>query len=354
MGGCLDTSRYLPLNELYDCLQNLARAAPNSVKLESIGNTHIQGKSFQNEIYLVTIGNENDPILHFDCGMHSREWISPATCLYLIKQLTLSFENKYRAGIKKTHLYNYQWQFIPMANPDGYAKSHIRDDSGKENNRFHRKNMRPWKTIRSHLSADMIDYCETVANCLGVDLNRNFPGGWGLGYEEFENVKSKQPWTDVFKGTHPLSEPETRAFHNHMLPIKERTLLAISVHSYSQEIIHPKGWLRPDDPDQIKGEQKERLRRFAEYFNKPLGYRIGAVAEIMHESQISGGATDDYYWTTLGINLSYTVELDPHGSQDDGHKLPAKNIRSVGSKMWKALNLMALKLDQMYPYHRKN
>ena len=68
------------------------------------------------------------------------------------------------------------------------------------------------------------------------------------------------------------------------------------------------------------------------------------------------------------------MELDPHGSQDDGHKLPAKNIRSVGkegirdpghsqdlmnflnagSKMWKALNLMALKLDQMYPYHRKN
>merc|ERR1712142_1276219 len=78
--GCLDTSRYLPLNELYHCLQNLARAAPNSVKLESIGNTHIEGKSFQNEVYLVTIGNENE---------WSREWISPATCLYLIKQLTL-------------------------------------------------------------------------------------------------------------------------------------------------------------------------------------------------------------------------------------------------------------------------
>ena len=70
--------RYLPLGETFDFLRRIARAAPLSVTLEvsilfsvcysaiqyvkSIGDTYIKGKSFKNEIYLVTIGNKNGKI----------------------------------------------------------------------------------------------------------------------------------------------------------------------------------------------------------------------------------------------------------------------------------------------------
>ena len=35
--------------------------------------------------------------------------------------------------------------------------------------------------------------------CLGVDLNRNFPSGWGEGHKTFV-VDSSLPWTGVYKG----------------------------------------------------------------------------------------------------------------------------------------------------------
>ena len=105
--------------ELCDFLKKLSILAPKSMKLEvnptkpenihkninffkkSIGNTYIRDKDIVNEIFLVTIGNSTGryrrnlnlfipfsslaPILFFDCGIHAREWISPATCLFLIQ-----------------------------------------------------------------------------------------------------------------------------------------------------------------------------------------------------------------------------------------------------------------------------
>merc|ERR1712147_571240 len=90
----LDTSRYLDLPELCDFLKKLSVMAPKSMKLESIGNTYIKDKDIVNEIFLVTIGSSSAPILFFDCGIHAREWISPATCLFLIQELVIVFENK--------------------------------------------------------------------------------------------------------------------------------------------------------------------------------------------------------------------------------------------------------------------
>ena len=87
-----------------------------------------------------------------------------------------------------------------------------------------------------------------------MDLNRNFPGGWGEGYKDFVK-ESIEPWTSVYKGVnrkknsqchlkHPyglaLSEPETKALDKHMGRIKDKTLLAISMHSYGKDIYYPK------------------------------------------------------------------------------------------------------------------
>ena len=45
-----------------------------------------------------------------DCGIHAREWVSPAFCLYAIDQLV---EDQALLDL-------YDFYIIPVANPDGY------------------------------------------------------------------------------------------------------------------------------------------------------------------------------------------------------------------------------------------
>lgn len=120
---------------------------------------------------------------------------------------------------------NYQWQFIPMLNPDGYQNSHetdhdgsnigswclhdldltiekvneqvkVREFSFSEKFRMHRKNMRPLSAM--DLNKSMLEKCHDEGNCEGVDLNRNFPSGWGLGHETFVK-ESNDPSMSVYK-----------------------------------------------------------------------------------------------------------------------------------------------------------
>ena len=37
--------------------------------------------------------------------------------------------------------------------------------------------------------------------------------------------------------------------------------------------------------------------------------RIGSVSELLNKEELCGGATDDYYYTHQGINLTYTVHV---------------------------------------------
>jgi len=349
----LDSSRYLSLAEQYRFLENLSKLSPHSMRLEIAGNTSIRGKPFTIRIPLVSIGDKRDPIMFFDCGIHAREWISSATCLFLIQKLVLVFEMSRKLKLAKeipenSSVFNYQWQFMPMLNPDGYLTSHWPDLSGERVHRMHRKNRRPPRAM--NMSEEMQERCDDEGNCEGVDLNRNFPAGWGLGHKDFKK-DSKHPWESVYKGSHPISEPESLTLHSHLSEVKQNVLSAISIHSYGKDIYYPKGWLSTDHPEQIQGKEKKRLREFAEYFNQALGFRLGSVGELLPDIDLSGGATDDYYWSVLKINLTYTVELDPDLSQHKvGFQLPPENIKPVGMKMWKAIKLMAEKMDKLYPH----
>ena len=52
---------------------------PGQVRLETIGRSS-EGR----ELKLVRIG-EAGPAVWIDCGIHAREWISPATCAYIMR-----------------------------------------------------------------------------------------------------------------------------------------------------------------------------------------------------------------------------------------------------------------------------
>ena len=87
-----------------------------------------------------------------------------------------------------------------------------------------------------------------------------------------------------------MSEPETQALHSHIKKIRPEILSAISVHAYGKDIYYPKvrklwdflmtviisfyqGYLDKSDPDQIRGDERKFLRRFAAIFNKALNFR---------------------------------------------------------------------------------
>ena len=54
-------------------------------------------------------------------------------------------------------------------------------------------------TVTKTFLKDIHLYIFLPGGCLGVDLNRNFPSGWGEGHKTFV-VDSALPWTGVYKG----------------------------------------------------------------------------------------------------------------------------------------------------------
>ena len=138
------------------------------MKIENIGKT---GEGRDIKIVKINSNNTDLPIIFIDAGIHAREWISPAATLFLIEKLTKSLTK----GRGKSDISKFQWHIIPLANPDGYEYTRTKD-------RMWRKN-----TVKNPGSS-----------CIGVDLNRNFPEGYGVG-------ASKNPCSEVFQGPHPLS-----------------------------------------------------------------------------------------------------------------------------------------------------
>jgi len=142
------------------------------------------GKSYENlDLLSVRIGNSANRAILVDCGIHAREWISPAFCLHLINDLV---------GSKSSWTRDIYWVIYPLINPDGYRYTKV--------DRYWRKNR------RQHNGSD----------CIGVDLNRNYDIDWGT------SGVSNDPCAEIYPGTKPFSEPESLAHKNDMLAIKNK------------------------------------------------------------------------------------------------------------------------------------
>lgn len=72
-------------------------------------------------VVLQITAGANKPIIFVECGIHAREWIAPATCLYFIDQLATQYATD--ARIQKL-VDNLEWRIYPVVNPDGYDYSH--------------------------------------------------------------------------------------------------------------------------------------------------------------------------------------------------------------------------------------
>ena len=120
-------------------------------------NVRLQGRNIP--VFILHKGGvQGKPTIAIDCGIHAREWISPAVCRLFIEEY-LRCAQPDAADCDDSFdedFYAYNFAMFPLLNQDGYYYTW-------SNDRLWRKNRTP--------SED--------GPCIGTDLNRNADVAWG-------------------------------------------------------------------------------------------------------------------------------------------------------------------------------
>jgi len=235
------------------------------------------------------------PKIVFIGGQHAREWISPATVMYIYNQLVTLYGTD---PLVTAWLNQIAIVIVPVSNPDGY-------DFAWTNNRMWRKNRR------------------ANGGSFGVDLNRNWDTHWcGIG-------SSRNPASDTYCGTAPFSEPETTGISN-LIKGLGNVISAIDWHSYSQLILRPWGWTTAPPPNNaylttLGNNLKAAIKR-----THNLDYTNQASWQLYHTT----GSAADWFYEKANITISYTIELRDTGRF--GFVLPPAQIVPSGQESWAA------------------
>ncbi|XP_014397307.1 PREDICTED: carboxypeptidase A5 isoform X2 [Myotis brandtii] len=198
-------SSYHTLEEIYSWIDSFVTEHADLVSKIQIGH------SFENRPILVlkfSTGGSERQAIWIDTGIHSREWITHATGIWIAKQIVSDHGKDYIL----TSLLNTMDIFLEIvSNPDGFAFTHSM-------NRLWRKN----KSNQPGIA------------CIGVDLNRNWRSGFG------GNGSKDNPCSETYHGPYPHSEPEVSAIAN-FITAHGNIKALISIHSYSQMLMYPYG-----------------------------------------------------------------------------------------------------------------
>ena len=256
---------------------------------------------------------EETPSVLIDGGMHAREWITVATALQIIGRLVKVFKSVSDSSCSNV-LSSIDWYIVPVLNPDGYEFSH-------ESDRLWRKNRRP---------------APEGSTCEGVDLNRNFEIGYGLGADT-------NPCSEVYKGTNAHSEPETLAIVQLGTQLNTSLLYYISLHAYGQSWLTPWGYKTGavENMKELETVAKNAFNEISCNYGKEVPsreYEVGGAADIYYTA---GGASDDWVYEKTGTRFAYTIEL-PDDGREYGFLLPAEDAPQVAEDIWVALRSLAL------------
>ncbi|XP_040830694.1 mast cell carboxypeptidase A isoform X2 [Ochotona curzoniae] len=205
--GSHSYAKYNNWDKIMAWTEKMARKHPKMVSRIKIGST-----VEDNPIYVLKIGKNEGKrkAIFMDCGIHAREWVSPAFCQWFVYQATKSY-GKDRIMTKLLDQMNFY--VLPVFNVDGYIWSWTQD--------------RMWRKNRSK---------NPNSNCTGTDLNRNFNISWNA-FPSTDN-----PCKSIYRGPAPESEKETKAVADFIRSHLNSIQAYLTFHSYSQMLLFPYGF----------------------------------------------------------------------------------------------------------------
>ncbi|GJM19549.1 MAG: hypothetical protein DHS20C14_17620 [Phycisphaeraceae bacterium] len=308
--GTYDQTFYESYQQLADIqarMNTLAAARPDIVSVSDIGDS-LESRDIL--AYRITgpdqPGNLADdrPIVYWQGGQHAREWVSPATVMYIADQLIELYDTDSRV---QALVDSVDFRIVPVVNPDGYVYTWT-------NQRLWRKNRR-----------------NNGGGEFGVDLNRNWSYEWG------GDGSSGSTGSDTYRGPSPFSEPETEAVRAYTTAFGSRLAAAIDYHSYSQLVLWPFGYAEgiitpePDRTfyDTLATEMSDVMLQIdGAYYDPIQSWQLYAAA----------GVAEDWFYGDRGA-WSLTIELRDTGSF--GFELPANQILPTAIENFEAALLFA-------------
>ncbi|XP_028414408.1 carboxypeptidase B-like [Dendronephthya gigantea] len=306
--GEYDYQKFHPLAEIHRELEKLGREYANISEILNLGRSH-EGREMK-AIKILGRSKRSRKIFFIECGTHAREWLSPATCMWLIKTILKDRRSEDNHSKRKEKMCNrIDWVIVPVINVDGYAYSWTKTG------RFWRKNRR-----RPINSSD---------ECIGIDLNRNWGYKWG------GNGSSNDPCSSSYRGTAPFSEIETRNVAKYLYRNRCNLLGYIGLHSYSQFWMTPWGY-KTELP-----EHYNEMKRVADVAIKAIKMAQGATykepgpsSEVIYSNT---GSAKDWTYGVLHVQYSYGIELRPSYDGKYGFLVPADQIRPSGEEIVAAI-----------------
>ncbi|KAI1280635.1 Carboxypeptidase B [Halotydeus destructor] len=255
--------------------KELVRRHRDKCKMESIGKTY-EGR----DLWVITcFAGQRKPVCHMQANIHAREWITtPTLCYFMMCML-----DGYGHDQEMTELGDsYEFHIMPCVNPDGYSYSRTTD-------RLWRKNKQPLENT----------------NCVGVDLNRNFPIMHG------EEGASRNPCSLTYCGPSGGSELEAQHLMKWMMKhAKGRCLCFFDVHCYSQLALRPYGYKKdiPYNEDALNAVGGAFCNATSQRYGTQ--YEHGSSAGLLYA--VSGGV-DDWCHETVGCVYPFTIECPDKG-----------------------------------------
>jgi len=267
---------YHRLDTIYTWMDSLAKRYPQKIRIQTIGES-VEGR----EIKVARIGIRNPRrrqigpkrAIFIEGGIHAREWISPATVTYIMRDLVTNPRHK-------SMLNDYDFFILPVVNPDGYEYTHTTD--------------RLWRKNRAGNPG-------TLGLCRGVDLNRNFGFKWAEDLFILDpRPASPIPCLDTYHGPEAFSEPETQAVRNFVMGKRDRIDAYLAFHSFGNKILYPWGHTN----QRVRDWQD--LKTFAEVAQKAIG-------EDAANRRTFDSLSDE------ALVKSYSVEQQARRSKPDTH-----------------------------------